>query len=1771
VTNILYPKNPSRILTTAFKIGMAITLALARDRATGKARPLYFGQGNRIKGMVKVWGNAKEEYQRTVLSGNPDATPLLKAENNVRRSFTRILLKTSVRYGNTEAKRVKREAGNKKYLNILWDYAGGRLRDVTKGRYFFPKAVLVEIDDGKTIHGYHGSSKMPFYPVRHNHLPELDFADMIRSPLMELARQCLKYGVPIKDSKRYIDMLLFRLLPFLDYVYTERRSGRGNYVREGLRELRAVVELIKNVYGTRNGRRQSITAEVMETIVDDEPVEIEETEQHQDKKADETKSHILQEVVNEAKSDGAILDESLQTLERLLKNGILDEEDSVELLREYQEQSRKLGVKIHRFVCKNFQSPFSFRGIIYYGTEMAYDNSGLILLSETPVDDGRGRLDFFLVRAITQNRVDGAPSIITCEPFMVVDLKTKSAFDFDLYGTESRTKEKENVVREFVLNHREMTDEEWSNVLSSTPDEYETGQLDAYEQATLADYKRFMRSDVDTQQSLSKAVLIVDSCQSWRKVSETILPLIMKAYQGCIDGILSAGALLIPSKGHRELRVALRMLSVTQPNTTTEELDIPVPQKPFKYRVEDHKEFLLYLTVPGKGSPSESAANIAERLHGVEYIQSLVKGRSRDVYWFDLVGEYSDPVLRKKQFRMKYQHKSIKYFFRDRVQMRDFSEQIRSFIYEGAPISFIRTWIQSQLKGSRNPFIVISGWESLRRSTPSSHQRFLDEIVISVIQTLPRKSTIVWFARPVPIAQQSIIYSTRCVAPFYQGSVWENIVDKIIWNVAMPPDRSRARVSTNYHNRGILIEQPARDPEWKMIEIGQLRGWHQDFQSGGRKLPEVYYRNAGEAVQYSSWYRKEQLERVQNLIPHMLSRHEYNPGPRSDFELEIEDASALYNTPQKTRPRLRFNHTQIQRELEKDGRTKPLLPMADINRRREIRQMQLAVPHQKRTTRPPSEYFLTDYESDLRRLALAEIHNLRDTIKFLSLDIEVEVELKELLDSIKKTLAEIHPEDSTSLMNTLRLVRQTLETDPLSRQVWEWSLSFRSILRGLSTAQSEHLTTIQMIHPDILFLMGNHLFLLILAALGPVPEVSFTQALAALWDYVRPWQLIGLGMKPTYPKGHITGSSILDRHTLLERLRRRFVKKNRSLDLQTSLTNIRFGQMIVLPSSGAADSTYLWLLFQRNHDIIDMNAVLLQPRGMDPSLTPVELLQEMVSGRTLWSESDLSLLSWNARLHDDERKIRILVAKQHDEQILWVDDRENKRWLPIGRLHYTTRRFEDVTLIRTFELSEVHHLLPVEYDEVCQPHQQLEDMILRAMVILNNGLDKCVSVTCKVSLDVQERMYRIVFYDKATQSQIGELLINRTVDLLEILRRPDNECEPVIVDGQRLIWNRFNDVSYADDVALLRPWVIRYEPFPGMSLKFPPTVQHLLNASKEYDLIIELYHDPWTCPLKHISLEDIKKQHSLAKAIPHHYLFRSKRSYGEPVHVSNEPGVKHGSCWRVTIDTPFKLSPELQEIVEGRFTDARVRFLLESQEIVYWSEERQEWVMHAFNLVVRRNCIEEIKESWHLRSLIAKVTNRRYDPNLPGVYLQSPDRWSPYIIIEPECVTIGLRERGTRQTREKRVSKRDVALMYKSEVQELLEQEMNRFLEERGIVVNRRLALEIRSEIADSIDMYGVEEDKASVEFDGVVIEQDSAGGRILYVVLASELDTHNIPVTEHLHNIRQFGRVNRAYFESTVRDALDEYNLSNDDREAAVKECVRTMKKEKLITRQND
>jgi ribosome-binding factor A len=105
-------------------------------------------------------------------------------------------------------------------------------------------------------------------------------------------------------------------------------------------------------------------------------------------------------------------------------------------------------------------------------------------------------------------------------------------------------------------------------------------------------------------------------------------------------------------------------------------------------------------------------------------------------------------------------------------------------------------------------------------------------------------------------------------------------------------------------------------------------------------------------------------------------------------------------------------------------------------------------------------------------------------------------------------------------------------------------------------------------------------------------------------------------------------------------------------------------------------------------------------------------------------------------------------------------------------------------------------------------------------------------------------------------------------------------------------------------------------------------------------------------------------------------------------------------------------------------------------------------------------------------------------------------------------VTVGLKERDTGLVRKYVIHKQDVALRPKDEVEDLLRRSMKTFLERTGIRVNRRLEAGIREEIEAAIEVSGIKEEKSPVILDRVEIRDDSAGGRVIFVVLLSENDT---------------------------------------------------------------
>lgn len=1376
-------------------------------------------------------------------------------------------------------------------------------------------------------------------------------------------------------------------------------------------------------------------------------------------------------------------------------------------------------------------------------------------------------------------RVDEAPSQIICEPVFIADLKTKSAFDFDIYGIESRSTATNNIVNEFVLKRRALTENEWKMVLSNAPRKYEKEQIDAYETAITTDYENVMWKDPEHMDDLSKAVIVVDSFENWKDISEAILPLILRAYNGSLDGSLSEGDLLLDSS-EEPMKIAMKMLSVNQPIADPVPPHAPLSMRPFSKRVQDEKEFTLYLTIPGRGAPAESAAVIAERWHGIQYLFKLANNSHRDVLWFDLIGEYTDSMHRKEQFRLKYQTETIRQFFKQRVHLNDISSIIRDCMYGGQVITSIQDSINEICKGSHKPIIIVTGWDPLRRSTPDSLKHFLDEIATNIFQSLPHKCEVIWFARPVPIAQNNIIYGIRCVAPFYQGKIWQNFVDTIVWNVVMPPNRTGARYPANDHERGVFIERPSKNLSMKVIDVEPLKGWGKDFHSDGRSQSEAFYKGSGQSLRTSTLESK-QLSTCKSLIPHLLEKDQFSPRPRANYALEF------YRTPSETyptqhlQPLLSFKPTQIYAlkngqpyyeegapTIEVDGRIKVLLPMEKIDRAREYRPMELDTSFPQRSTRPPSEYYLEPAVVNEYAIAIEEIQSLHDSITFLKQ--ERKNRLHPLLDQLSEITCEVNGQaDSfmtSDLMTKLRLVLKILRTNILSNDVWDRLFRVRSMIpRNLTKAQKEHITSLQKRNPDILLLTGNHLFLLIVAALDHFDEVPYTTTLHELWEYLRPWHLRGLGFTLKYPENHNRGRSVLDRYRIYHRLKQRILEQQKVLDQQSSVTNIRFGQIIPLSNAASENSSYFWVLFQQKPGLFDMNAALLKSKWFDLRIDPIGTLREMVADRPFWSESDLVALSMYAQLDRKVQRIPMLIAEHRGQQVMWIGDDDSRSWIPIGQVTYSTQIYEEVTLVRTLTLTPNPHLTAFEYDEIREPIHQPSDMVEKTLLIIHAALGKCIPARCEVSLDPEEKMYKVTFWNQRQNTKLGVLLINRTHDLLEILRRPDSECEPVLVAGEKLVWNRFTDIAYDEDVAIVQSWVDRRDPFPGMALGLPPSARELLEAKKEFFITLELYHDPWTCPMRDLSIDKIKKSQEKAKKIGALYRQEYDRPWGEPDRIGDEPGIGHGSCWKVLVKTPQSFTPELLELQAVRFTDAQATALLRSQELAYQSQVTKEWITHTFQVEAKSDSIAEICESWRLRTMINDLTDRELNPSWYGVSLQTPDKWIPYFRLESEDVVIGLVERATGREVELELSEKHIDIRPTSEVREILETGMERLLETYGIVTDRRLNAAIQSEIDSTLELFEIEEQGAEITLSEVLTKLDKFGGEVIYVILTSKGRSLNLVVTEHLHNYRDW-KVDEEEFICEVQAILDRYDLQEETRKEAIDKVLDIMREKELL-----
>ncbi len=1638
-----FPLHPGKVLTRSLQLGLSATAYLAKTRTTKATKHLYEG-GKGCKGIKNILKEGQEKFYKSKKEGRPDASHLQITERNVRRNHHKITFNTSVSYGNIETKR-KRRKENRKYINNLADYYGAILRTLGAEEFQFPPPMETYTEKGEVKWVYPGNTRIPEFAPQHT-APELDFVDMIRPHGLELIRQCLKYSVPMRDARKFLDELVIQLKPFLEQVYTEQRKIKFGFVRGSAKALRKIVLEIRAKYGGTNGYPLSITGEVAQTLK--ERYVIESLRNSNSKERIDSSEIVIKEKSFNTNSKFPYLDsffsdlaakcdikansewkKFVKKLRELIKKKTLGRDDAKYIMKDLLEYSRKMGSSFHDFVASaEFTTrPFILSSVFRYGDEMVTEKSEFLIVCEVPIAEGRGRVDVILFRRKELSRADDSRVEYIWEPCMVVEVKTRCFYNLDLYATFTKSKDRSRRVMEHTKELRRSEGDEWHQVIDATPIDYEREQLDTYEKEIISSYKRYAQRDLTPPTRLMKGVLVVDLKENWELLRDNIKDLMVDAYHRSEEATLSKREHFHFDSEEKDLRMGLVVFSDTENQET-------IPIKKVRYldpfhdskKRTDTREFILYHTVSGKGSPAQSAAQIAAHWHGLELLHKRTKGTHRNILWFDLTGALATPKKRNRIFRTTLQPSSVKRFLRRRVRFIDLSAALSSYLHGESTLAQVQQVIQSRLKGARKSFIVASGFDKIRAATTRENIPLADRFLVQFLDDIPEHSTVLWFDRPVPTTQTSQRYDTRSIAPFYRGSHWMNLVDEVIYNVPTAPRRYGSYVPVEDDQRWLITEKN-HDFTVTQILIPPLHKWGERFRSDSARAENIPRQNTfylgssyySQKQEYRREYDEDDEEALLELLPHLLRFYKEESGDSKEGTKDIIKRTVLTTTPSSQQPflsRVFFTPNQYLTEKKHDKRVTLLEPVTSINHRRQYRKSRLYGRPRKMTTHPPHTALLRYQSTNLHTIFSRELSGIRRVLKLIRKRHGENKEWKEFLDSLQFLMNRKNKIQS-DLFRPLRDVKVLLKSHPLSQNLWHQLSSSRTrIPKALTPEQTKHLKSLTAQHPDLLSITGNQLFLMLLTALHDADILEPSRNISErLWQYLIPWQLMTIGFEPEYPPQHKTGVSVLHRAHLMDRLTRRAIALH-ELSKNEDVYEIQFGKAFLVNEQ--KNSPSLLLSFQTRSESHEMNVILLRLPSTQETL--VDTLRGLCRERPFWGESDLTRLGIASSSIVLNTGTDIMVATQGGVRGLWVLDSGKNLWTSIGRLNYYSRKREQATLLMSLTLQEERELSDMSTQAVKQPGAYLRKIVEVGLGTVSAVFRKCKPVRCQVSLDTIERMFRISFIKVGGNEELAHLLVKRTVDVLEILRRPDFQCKQVVVDEREMIWNRFRDIDYVGDAKVLRPWVERREPFKTTELKLPPSADQFMHIEKKSGLNLSVRHDRGICPLCAATKDELEKRIQQHSGNIKEYLQWIEGDRSQPDELLSKSVYRHGMCWRVVLKAEEALPEVVRSLEDIALSGPSLATLLQTGALIY--NDDGQWVRHEFDVPQVSSLPREFRESSILVKAYRELVPRALrDMQVPGSYLiereeqwiVSPDFQEDAVIWSAQSDTSGETYQGT--------------------------------------------------------------------------------------------------------------------------------------------------------------
>ncbi|TET09223.1 MAG: hypothetical protein E3J86_08810, partial [Candidatus Thorarchaeota archaeon] len=849
---------PNVVLATAIYSGLSALVNLAYKRKNSQTVNFY-------EQIESIWENVRREKRLDRQQGSHDFASVQNVESVLRNLYLRMLWKSTRLYGNKESKRVYSwREGTVGPLNALLNFAGSVLRDILVPRYPFPDSDLYEIREypngSKKIltkkvadktpprknvktnirAGYRGNSRNPRVLLAHPTLPALDFGDMIRAHLVELCRQCFIYNVPRIDSQRYIRLLVHRLIPYLDWIYTQGKTGRKNFYPGADKELRKIVLEIRTHYGTKSGREEGISRKV-ERISSDIGVEF-----------------LIEKIESiQANSYEEYIKEKCETILNHIENGIVTDIEISKFIEDVTKKSAREGNDWHRVLLSGFSHPRSLREVVFAGDTLLQTPSGLQYLAEVPVKgkNGSGKIDLTLFA-----RAKRKAGKYIWIPIMILEIKTKVGFNFNLYGKRPRTKKPEVFVPVLNAWKRFLTEPEWNSMLESVPPKPHLTQLDAYEDALLSEYNALV-GDVIELKHLWKGVVTLDVTQDFSNTKIAFDQLVEQLTERITNGEFNGQwkTLRVEKEASDEPapRIAITMTPAKGDISILKSISPPISvslENPFKERMEDDVFFTQYISVPSPTTSGKSAAWLAKNWHLLNHLAELEETTSKStLFWVDLLGDYPNEkitemrfglhALRKKKLITKIEYTRLSELLA-RIRFVSVRDETDRFLFENdsAGIEKVRDMILKTTDiDTENRIVVVDGWPDLEKMLPNTNRKNLSVLEITLLQILKETAQeVIWVDNGVNHPQVSKTYQRSCVSPIFYRSPRKRIVDEILWNLPTAP-RKMGWLSPQYDDSRVIIQDlPTEHPPWDtVIHVPYLKGWTRKFSAATIRDPVI--------------------------------------------------------------------------------------------------------------------------------------------------------------------------------------------------------------------------------------------------------------------------------------------------------------------------------------------------------------------------------------------------------------------------------------------------------------------------------------------------------------------------------------------------------------------------------------------------------------------------------------------------------------------------------------------------------------------------------------------------------------------------------------------------------------------------------------------------------------------------------------------------------------------------------------------------------------------